>query len=294
MTPSARRDAFHRVAKVAKDYLLITFGALLCAAAVDMFLAPNEVVAAGVTGLAQLAHYLWKWPIGTVTLVLNVPLLAAGVRWGGGFRILWRTIYAVTVMSVAIDVLTYAVPAVKGDPLIYTLFGGLLDGMGVGLVLRARGTTGGTDIIAQLLYRYRRVNFGTVFLVANTAILLVAIPVVGLVQVLYAVLVTYIGSRVLDTVQEGLGYARAVFIVTEHVEAMRDGVLKQVGRGLTVLQAQGGFSHSPKPVIYVVVSRTQISSLKRLIADIDPEAFVVVSEAHEVLGEGFRPVAEES
>jgi uncharacterized membrane-anchored protein YitT (DUF2179 family) len=133
-----------------------------------------------------------------------------------------------------------------------------------------------------------------VFLWSNTAILVLAIPVVGLVQVLYAVLVTYISSRVLDTVQEGLGYARAVFIVTERVEAMREGVLEQVGRGLTVLQAQGGFSGEPKPLIYVVVSRTQISSLKRLIADIDPDAFVVVSEAHEVLGEGFRPVAEES
>lgn len=294
MATAAQSDAFGRAVKVAKDYLLITFGALLCAAAVDMFLAPNEVVAAGVTGIAQLTHYLWKWPIGTVTLVLNIPLLVAGVKWGGGFKVLWRTIYAVTVMSLAIDLMTYAVPAVKGDPLIYTLFGGLMDGAGVGLVLRARGTTGGTDIIAQLLYRYRRVNFGTVFLVSNTAILLMAVPVVGLVQVLYAVLVTYISSRVLDTVQEGLGYARAVFIVTEHVEAMREGVLKQVGRGLTVLQAQGGFSGEPKPVIYVVVSRTQISSLKRLIADIDPEAFVVVSEAHEVLGEGFRPVAEES
>lgn len=294
MASAARPDVLGQAVKVAKDYLLITFGALLCAAAVDMFLAPNEVVAAGVTGIAQLTHYLWKWPIGTVTLVLNVPLLVAGVKWGGGFKVLWRTIYAVTVMSLAIDLLTYAVPAVKGDPLIYTLFGGLMDGVGVGLVLRARGTTGGTDIIAQLLYRYRRVNFGTVFLVSNTAILVLAIPVVGLAQVLYAVLVTYISSRVLDTVQEGLGYARAVFIVTERVEAMREAVLEQVGRGLTVLQAQGGFSGEPKPVIYVVVSRTQISSLKRVIADIDPSAFVVVSEAHEVLGEGFRPVAEES
>jgi uncharacterized membrane-anchored protein YitT (DUF2179 family) len=282
-----------RITETVKDYLLITGGALLCALAVDMFLAPNQVVAAGVTGIAQLANYLWKWPIGTVTLLLNVPLLIAGVKWGGGFKVLWRTIYAVTVMSVAIDALTYAVPAVKGDPLIYTLFGGLLDGIGVGLVLRARGTTGGTDIIAQLLYRYRRIGFGTVFLVSNVAILLLAIPVVGLPKVLYAVLVTYISSRVLDTVQEGLGFARAVFIVTERIEEMRQAVLKQVGRGLTILQGEGGFSKEPKPVLYVVVGRTQISSLKRAIADIDPNAFVVVSEAHEVLGEGFRPVAEE-
>ncbi len=283
---------FARNARLVEDYLLMTVGALACAAAVDLFLTPNQVVAAGVTGIAMLAHFTWGWPVGMVTLALNIPLLAASVRWGGGLRTAVRTIYATVVMSVAIDVLRPVLPAVTGDPLIYTLFGGLLDGLGVGLVLRARGTTGGTDIVAQLLYRYRRISFGTIFLVSNTLILLCAIPVVGLVPVLYALLVNYISSRVLDTVQEGLGYARSVMIVTEKCDEVRQAILDQVGRGLTVLQGWGGFSREPKPVLYVVVSRVQISSLKRLIADIDPEAFVVVSEAHEVLGEGFRPVAE--
>ena len=211
-----------RTARFVEDYLLLTGGALVVAAGVDMFLTPNQVVAAGVTGVAMLLHFTWKWPVGLVTLTLNVPLLAAGLRWGGGWRVLFRT----------------------------------------------------------------------VFLVSNTLILLLSIPVVGLVPVLYALIVNYISSRVLDTVQEGLGYARAVTIVTSKPEELRAAVLEQVGRGLTVLQGLGGFSQEPKPVLYVVVSRSQISSLKRLIADKDPQAFVVVSEAHEVLGEGFRPVAE--
>ena len=281
-----------RTARFVEDYLLLTGGALTIAVGVDTFLTPNQVVAAGVTGVAMLLHFTWKWPVGLATLVLNIPLFAAGLRWGGGWRVLFRTVFATVVMTVAIDALAPFVPVVKGDPLIYTIFGGLVDGLGIGLVLRGRGTTGGTDILAQLLYRYRRIPFGTVFLVSNTLILLLSIPVVGLVPVLYALIVNYISSRVLDTVQEGLGYARAVTIVTSKPEELRAAVLDQVGRGLTVLQGLGGFSREPKPVLYVVVSRSQISSLKRLIADLDPEAFVVVSEAHEVLGEGFRPVAE--
>lgn len=291
MGPLRNHSLFARNARLVEDYLLMTVGALAAAAAVDVFLAPNHVISAGVTGIAMLANFTWGWPVGMLTLVLNIPLLAAAVRWGGGWGTAVRTIYATVVMSVAIDLLKPFLPAVQGDPLIYTIFGGLLDGVGVGLVLRGRGTTGGTDIVAQLLYRYRRISFGTVFLASNTLILIGAIPVVGLVPVLYALIVNYISSRVLDTVQEGLGYARSVMIVTARCDEVRQAILDQIGRGLTVLQGWGGFSREPRPVLYVVVSRTQISSLKRLIAETDPDAFVVVSEAHEVLGEGFRSVA---
>ncbi len=290
MTDAGSRQRL-RVLRTVQDYAIITAGALIAAAGVDLFLTPNKVVSAGVTGIAMLTHFVWKWPVGLVTLGLNIPLFLLAIRWGGGFKLLVKTLYATVVMSLGIDLLQPLLPAVQGDPLIYTLFGGLVDGLGIGLVLRAGGTTGGTDILAQLFYRYRRVSFGTVFLVSNTVILLGAIPVVGLVPVLYALIVNYISSRVLDTVQEGLGYARAVTIVSEKPEEVRQAILEQIGRGLTVLQGWGGFSKEPRPVLYVVVSRSQISALKRLIADRDPDAFVVVSEAHEVLGEGFRPVS---
>lgn len=292
MTFIAHRHLRQGHLRLATDYIVLTAASLTLAVCVDMFLAPNHVVSAGVTGIAQLIQYKWGWPIGLSTLALNVPLLIAGVRWGGGIRLLFRTIYCVVVMSFGIDLLAPVIPVVKGDPLIYTIFGGLLDGLGIGLVLRVRGTTGGTDILAQLLYKYRRVNFGTVFLVANTVILLGAIPVVGLVPVLYALLVNYISAKVVDTVQEGLGYARAFLIMTLKHEEMRKAILAEVGRGVTVLDARGGYRGDVRPALYVVVSRAQSSGLKRLIADVDPEAFIVVSEAHEVLGEGFRPVVD--
>jgi uncharacterized membrane-anchored protein YitT (DUF2179 family) len=276
--------------RLGRDYLLLTFGALVVAAGVDMFMTPNHVVVAGTTGLGMIAFYLFKWPVGLTNLVLNIPLLAAGVRWGGGRRFLIRTSYAVLVMSFSIDLMVPVLPQIKGDPLIFTLFGGILDGFGVGLVLRAQGTTGGTDIVAQVLYRLRRIPFGQVFLVSNVLILIVAIPVVGLVPILYAVIVTVISSRVVDAVQEGLGYARTITIVSDRAEQLREAVFSEMNRGVTVLKGSGGYTRLPRSVLYVVVSRTQLTRVKRLIARIDPKAFVVVTQAHEVWGEGFRTV----
>jgi uncharacterized membrane-anchored protein YitT (DUF2179 family) len=285
--PQGRR-ALRNVA----DYLTIALGAVIVAANVPLFLEPNQVVSTGVTGLGMLAFYLWGWPIGLVTFALNVPLLLAGIRWGGGFKFFLRTIFAVVVMTAAIDLLSPVLPSITGDPLIYTLFGGLLDGVGIGLVLRGRGTTGGTDIVAQLLNRYRGLPFGQVFILINAAILLGAAAVVGIVPVLYALIVNFVSGRVVDVVQEGVGLARAAFIVSEEDHRIRRAIFEQLDRGVTLLEARGGYTEQLQPALYVVVSRSQVTRLKRLIAEIDPAAFVVISEAHEVLGEGFRAVVD--
>ncbi len=283
---------FKRTLRVLADYVLLTVGALVIAANVPLFLVPNRVVSTGVTGMGMLANFLWNWPIGMVTLALNFPLLLAGLRWGGGLKFFVRTVYTVIVMTVAIDLLGQVLPPIQGDPLIYTLFGGLLDGVGIGLVLRGRGTTGGTDIISQLLHRHKGVPFGHTFLVVNAVILLAAVAVVGITPVLYALIVTFVSARVVDVVQEGVSYARAVLIVTEEELRVRRAILDELGRGVTLLEARGGYTERARPALYVVVARSEVILLKQLIADVDPQAFVVVSEAHEVLGEGFRPVQE--
>ena len=271
------------------DYALIFIGSMILAANVPLFLEPNRVVSTGVTGIGMLAYYLWGWPIGLVTLLLNIPLLLAGIRWGGGLRFFVRTIFAVVVMTVSIDVLSRYLSPVGGDPLLYTLFGGLLDGIGIGLVLRGRGTTGGTDIAAQLLARHRSMSFGQVLIGINGAILFGAAAVVGVVPVLYALVVNFVSGRVVDFVQEGVGYARSAVIISDRHVAVRQAILEKLGRGVTQLEARGGYTETARPALYVVVYRTQVTQLKNIIAEIDPHAFVVVSEAHEVLGEGFRP-----
>jgi len=279
-----------KVFEIGYDYALITLGSLLLAANVPLFLQPNRVISTGVTGIGMLTNYLWGWPIGLVTLLINVPLLLAGMRWGGGPRFFVRTIYSVIVMTLAIDLFSRWLPPIQGDALIYTLFGGLLDGVGIGLVLRGRGTTGGTDIVAQLLSRYRGISFGRVFILLNGGILLAAAAVVGIVPVLYALVVNFVSGRVVDFVQEGDSQARAAIIVSLRHQAVREAIFAQLGRGVTVLDGRGGYTGDVRPVLYVVLYRTQITLLKRLVAAIDPEAFMVVSEVHEVLGEGFQPM----
>jgi len=280
---------FRKARLLAWDYLLLTGGALLLSANVNLFLAPNRVVSSGVTGLGMLSHYLWGWPIGLVTLALNIPIFVAGMKWGG-WRLLLRSVYATAIMTAGIDLLAPFLPPIQGDPLIFTLFGGLLDGVGIGLVLRGQGTTGGTDIIAQLLNRHKGIGFGTTFIVVNSVILLAAAAVVGLVPVLYALIVNFVSGRVVDTVQEGSGYARAFFIVSTRSAEIQQAILDDLERGVTLMDVRGGYTEAPLSALYVVVSRSQVTHLKRLISELDPTAFVVVSEAHEVLGEGFRPI----
>jgi uncharacterized membrane-anchored protein YitT (DUF2179 family) len=286
-----RAERARKTWRIAQDYALLTAGALLLAANVDLFLAPNRVISSGVTGIGMLLHYRWGWPIGLATLLLNIPILAAGIRWGGGWRLLVRSVYATAVMTAGIDLLALVLPTIQGEPLIFTLFGGVLDGVGIGLVLRGQGTTGGTDIIAQILSRTRGVSFGTTFILVNSAVLLAAAAVVGWVPVLYALIVNFVSGRVVDTVQEGTGYARAFFIVSERSAELLEAILQDLERGVTVMDVRGGYSQAPLSALHVVVSRSQVTRLKRLIADTDAAAFVVVSEVHEVLGEGFRPHA---
>ncbi len=278
---------------ILRDYVLITLGGICIALSVDMFLVPNNVVSSGITGLGMIAHFLWGWKIGVVTFILNIPLLVAGVRYAGGMRFFIRTVYAVVVMTAAIDLLAAHVPPITGDPLIYTLFGGLLDGLGVGLVLRGKGTTAGTDIIAQLVNRFMGVSFGVVLLLVNSVILLAAAAVTGLMPVLYALVVAFVSSRVVDSVQEGVGFARAVFIITNEMEAVREAIFNNLDRGVTIIEARGGYTEQPRPMLFVTVTRGELMPLKQIIAEIDPRAFVVVTDAYEVLGQGFRPIKAE-
>ncbi len=281
-----------KVLRNIQEYLLITVGALILAANVPLFLEPNKVISTGITGIGMLSHYLWGLPIGMVTLVLNIPLFILGIKWGGGIKFLIRTIFAVFVMTVAIDLFAKILPPIRSDPLIYTLFGGLLDGIGIGLVLQGRGTTGGTDIVAQLFNRHKGLPFGPIYIALNSVILLTAALVVSIEPVLYALIVNFVSGQVATVVQEGVSYARMVFVISQEHEAIREAVFNNLGRGITLLTAHGGYTKEPRSILYIVVSYTQITQLKRLIAEIDPQAFVVVSQAHEVLGEGFQPLRE--
>jgi uncharacterized membrane-anchored protein YitT (DUF2179 family) len=279
-----------------RDYAQLTLGAVIMAAGLNAFLAPNNVISTGVTGIAMIVNFLFHLPTGMVLLALNIPLLIAGMYYAGGWRLGVRTIYTSVVMSIAIDALAPVVGAALkanpiNDPLLYTLFGGLADGIGIGLVFRARGTTGGTDIIAKLVNRWTGMQLGQVILWANTGVLLAAALVVGLQPTLYALIVNFVGSRMVDAVQEGEAYARSAIIVSRKPDAVKQGVFEELQRGLTVMEGRGGYTESEQEILYVVVAKSEIAALKRVVQQADPAAFVVISEVHEVLGYGFKPMS---
>ncbi len=277
-----------RVLPLLVDYSLILVGALLVALSADIFLIPNRVVPYGLFGIAVVLHYVLGTPVGLMTLAMNIPLFLAMLRWGGGWRAGVRTIVAVAAMSLAVDLLAGRVPLVITDPLLYTLYGGILDGIGIGLIFRAQGTTGGIDIIARLMQRYRGSAPGQVLLVLSGLTLAAAAVVFGIERALYAMIVATISSMMVDLVQQGIGRAKMALIVSTKPDRVRTAILEELGRGVTILLGEGGYTGAPRPVLMCAVAQSEVTALKRLVGSYDPDAFIVIAPAQEVLGEGFR------
>lgn len=284
MTVSSR---WRRIASTLYDYALLTIGALLSATAVRFFLVPNQVVSGGITGVAQLLNTFLGTPVGAVVFILNVPLLIAGWRYLGGAVFGVRTFYTVVVMSLAIDGLAPFARPITNDPLLYSLYGGLIDGLGIGLVLRARGTTGGSDILARLIERRFGIQPGRSLLGFDTMVFTAALFSYGPEKILYALLVAFTSSRAIDTVLAAGKSARQAIIITSSPEPIRQAVLHRLGRGLTQLEGIGGYTGMTRAVLLCVVARTEIGALKNIVSTVDPAAFVIVGEVDEVIGEGF-------
>jgi uncharacterized membrane-anchored protein YitT (DUF2179 family) len=277
-----------RLLGILRDYATMTVGALLIAIAVRVFLVPNEVVTGGLTGVAQLLNSLIGTPVGGVVLLMNIPLLLIGFRRLGGFVFGVRTLYTIVVMSLAIDFLAPYARPITSEPLLYSLYGGLLDGVGLGLVLRARGTTGGTDIIARLIEARFATQPGKVLFALDVAIFGGALLSYGPEKALLAILVAFISSRAVDfTLAAGRG-SRQALIITDRPDGIIQKLLHDLGRGVTVLEGIGGYTGASRAVLLCIVTRAEIGALKAAVAAADPHAFIVIGEADEVIGEGFR------
>ena len=279
--------------RVAADYLQIIVGAVLVGIGVNLFFVPNQVVSGGVTGVAIMLHYALGTPVGLVTLLLNLPLLVIGWRWAGGLRFLVRTGIAVAILSATIDLTEPFLTAPTGDRLLVICYGGLLDGLGLGLVFRGRGTTGGTDVIARIAQRFLGLGIGQTLLILNVLIFGVAAFQFGAEAVMVALALAWVSTRILDLVQAGFAASRQAIIITNDPDGVRDAIFTNLHRGITVLEAKGGFTGQPRPVLYVVVAAHEVGRLKLRVAEVDPSAFVAISKAQEVFGEGFTPAQQE-
>ncbi|MER2600012.1 MAG: YitT family protein [Caldilineales bacterium] len=271
------------------NLVLLTVGATLTAVAVVVFLDPNDIVPGGFTALSMFANRLWGWPVGVTMLVLNVPFLLLamailGVQFGP------KTILATLLASLLIDGLRPHLPVVRGDPLLYTLYGGLLYGVGLGLVFRGHATTGGTEIPAKLLEHWRGVRMSVSLLVMDVLTLALAAFFFGLEPALYALIVAWVSARVIDFMETGFTASITAFIITTQPDAIRDGITTQLQHSVTLLEAEGGYTGQQRTVLMAVVRRRETRSVQEIVRTADPQAFVVISPSHEVLGEGFKPL----
>lgn len=269
------------------DYLAILVGAVLTALALDLFLVPNRIAAGGVSGLATVSFYLFKFRVGLTMLVINVPLFLLSLRMLGG-RFLARTLFGLVALSLATDLLTFLRPLTH-DPLLAALYGGVLSGLGVGITLKWGGSTGGTDLAAMLLHRWLKTSVGQALLCIDIIIIIIAGVVFKSAELaLYAVVALFITSYGIDLVQEGMPYGKAAYIISGKEEEIAYAVLHQMGRGVTELHGRGVYTGTDRNVLFVIVARSEIAQLKELVRETDPRAFLVISDAHEVLGEGFK------
>lgn len=269
-----------------KNTALILIGLFCCAAAYNLYLIPNNIAAGGFTGIGQLINSAVDISVGTVSIILNVPLFLLSMK-SLGLRFGVRSLLAMLGLSLFIDYLPF--PAATNDMLLATVFGGALGGIGFGLILRGSATTGGSDMLASLVHRYfpaMRVSVG-IFAVDGLVIFASAF-VFDQTAAMYALICTFLMNLVVDIVLEGPNGAHSYFVISEHSEAIAKRVMDEMERGVTAFAAKGMYSGQEKQVLLCVVNRFEAITLRRIVFSIDPDAFVIASKTHEVLGEGFK------
>ena len=274
--------------KILKKYAIITIGTFVMAVGLNLFLIPNKIVTGGVSGLATVLHYLTNVPVGALILLINIPLFVIGMRTMGRTFII-RTAYATILLSAFVDI-TSAFPALSPDPVISSLYGGASVGLGMGLVFLSAASTGGTDLIAKSLNKWLPMfSMGKIILATDALVILFAVAAFrDYASALYAFFALFINSVVIDMVVEGVNFAKAVYIISEQEEVIARNILFQMGRGVTALDGHGLYTEGKRRVLLCVISKREVIRLKNIVKKSDPNAFVVISDAKEVLGEGFK------
>jgi uncharacterized membrane-anchored protein YitT (DUF2179 family) len=275
-----------------RDYLFILLGGLVQALSMRLFLIPALLVSGGVSGAAQVINYFTAWPIGLIVLVGNLPLFILGWRNLGGRRFALRTAVSILVFSVLTDSLAATLPqAITNDPVLNSIYGGVTLGIGLGLVYRGGGTSGGSDILGRILNQRLGVSISQAYLLTDTIVVLAGGLAWGAEKALYGLVVIYVSGLAAEAVSEGSGIFRTVMIVTNSPQQVKDSILTILERGVTLLPGTGGYTGAERPVLYCVITRSEVNQLKTLVREADPRAFMVIGVAHEALGEGFKPLS---
>ena len=273
------------------SYSLITIGAFILAAGYVLFIAPYKIVPGGVYGIGIVLYHLFGIPVGATGLALNIPLAILGIKLLGP-RFGVKTVVGFILASVFIDGLAFLwgdAPLVEDDALLSSVFGGVLIGFGLGLIFKARATSGGSTIIAMILTKYTRIPIGQSLIIVDSIIVLFAVVVFQDWAIpLYSWLAIYITGKVIDGVLQGISYEKTVFIISEKHKEISNKILYDLDRGGTMLEGKGLYKGEDKKILFVNVTRRELPILQDYIHQVDPKAFLTVIDASEIMGEGFK------
>ncbi|MBI9096908.1 MAG: YitT family protein [Spirochaetaceae bacterium] len=282
------KNSLIKVLKDWKSYLTVLTGAIILSLGVNLFLVPNRIAAGGLTGMATVIYHLSGMPVGTLMLLLNIPLFLLGIKiLGRNFGV--KTLFATVTLSLAIDLLAPFLGSLTDDLLLASIFGGLLVGLGLGLVLKQDASTGGTDLGAKIIHKViPYISVGQLLLVIDALVVLSAAIVFRNYELgLYAAITLFITSRVIDTVIVGVNYTKAVHIISDNPGEISKKLVYEMNHGMTSLKGKGMYTGKEKNILLCIIRRRDLPHLKSVVSQIDKNAFIFVTDVREVLGEGF-------
>lgn len=275
-----------KVRETIKSFVMIALGCAIFGFGVDYFILANGLAEGGFTGIGLLLHYKFGWSVGAFFIFSNLPLILIGwYFWGQEFVI--KTAVGVILSSFFIELFSNF-HLTESNLLLPALYGGLLSGLGLGIIIRFGGTTGGADIIARIFNKLFGLSMGRFYLLFDACVLMMVAFIHGLTIALYSVVTVFIASKMVDLVVDGLDSAKQAIIISEHNDQIIKFITNDLDRGLTILGGRGGYHNEPKDVILCVVSRWEIFRLRKEISQIDPKAFIIVSDVYQAYGEGFK------
>ncbi|WP_099205218.1 YitT family protein [Scatolibacter rhodanostii] len=276
------------------DLLYIMAGSTVYALGVSVFTAPNHIAPGGVTGIATMLNYLFDTPIGIMVIVLNIPI----VLWAIleiGYKLVMKSMMAIAISSVLIDVVGMFIPPYSGDSLLTAIFGGVLEGIGLGIVFMRGATTGGTDLVARLLgRRLRHISMGKLMLAIDIGVVTISGFVFQSIEsAMYAGVVIFVCTSLIDAILYGtdIGAGKTFYILSPKTKEIGDRIMKEMDRGVTYLQSRGGYNKQEGEMLFCAVRRYEVYKINEIIRSIDRDAFVIVGEAGEISGEGFKPTS---
>ncbi|KKO54916.1 YitT family protein [Paenibacillus sp. DMB20] len=273
--------------RIIRDALLLILGSLLFAIGINYFSIPNRLSEGGIIGITVVTYYLFEWSPGLVNFILNGILMVIGYRYFDKKTTLY-TLISIVLTSAFLRLTEMLEVEPHPDTLLAALFAGVFVGIGLGLIFRSGGTSGGSAILARLANAYWGWSLGKGILIIDIIVILGSVFIIGQEKAMYTLIAVYVGAKIIDVIVEGMNERVAVLIISNHPGEVLERITTVMSRGLTVLEGRGGYTGSSKELLYIVISKQEVVQLKNMINDIDENAYVTIHNVHELIGTGYK------